>query len=107
MSEQAEGMVERVEKAIADVLGYDLATLYKNKSEWNADRGSRHDINVPYRGDITDGARAAIEAMRELSPAMMAEAMNVDGPLSRGHLTAVEIWHLMIDAALKPEGGET
>lgn len=65
-------MTERMARKIADHLGYDFDTLYNNKSEWNDDRGSRHDINVPFRGDFLDAARAALDEMRVPTETMKA-----------------------------------
>lgn len=95
-----ETMIERVEKAIADQLGLDLATLYKNKSEWIDDRGARHDINTPYRGDITDAACAAIEAMREPTEAMALRGLQ-EMPFGSGSPSVTKAaYRAMIDAAL-------
>jgi len=48
--------------AICAALGTTYEDLYRHKSEWNADRGRRHDINFPFRGDI-DGAADQIVAL--------------------------------------------
>jgi len=92
----AESMVERVAKAIAQELGLDLATLYANKSEWNRDRGARHDINTPYRGDITAAARAAIQALRDQT-CVYRHGGEVIHEL-RG--APDDIWKALLDAAL-------
>jgi hypothetical protein len=54
-----------VAKAIASGLGYDYESLYEGKSEYIADRGSRHDINTPYKTDMEEAAEAAIKAYEE------------------------------------------
>jgi len=67
-------MVQKVAREIAAGLGYEWDTLYEGKAEWIADRGSRHDINTPYKPDFIEAARAAIEAMREPTEAMLIAA---------------------------------
>lgn len=99
-------MVERVARAIAAGLGYDWNTLYASKSEWNADRGSRHDINVPYKPDFIEAARAAIEAMMEPTEAMIAAAWplpNFDGPIMDHRKSDLkDYWQAMLSEALSP-----
>jgi len=108
-------MIERVEQAIADQLGLDLSTLYANKSEWTADHGERHDINTPYRSDITDAAKAAIQAMREPTGAMQADGRDALEPYvgvlkrevdDQWHLARLT-WAAMIGAALGADEGGT
>lgn len=55
-------MIERGARAIASELGWELDTLYENKQEWTDDRGARHDINIPYKRDIHDAAKACLTA---------------------------------------------
>lgn len=58
-------------------------------------------------GEHVDAAKDVLRAMREPTAAQMAEAMNIDGPVSRGQMTAIEIYQALIDAALdEKEGGE-
>lgn len=45
----------------SSVLGIEYDDLYENKTEWIDDRGSRHDINVPYKGDLRDAAQEVID----------------------------------------------
>lgn len=47
-------------RVIAEALGYDWSTLYANKHEWIADRGSRHDLNTPYTDEFRTAADAVI-----------------------------------------------
>jgi len=55
--------IEKVARAIATEITPSYETLYANKQAWNADSGRRHDINTPFKSDIDDAARAAIEAL--------------------------------------------
>ena len=64
-------MLEICAKAIASRLGYEWDTLYARKSEWTADRGSRHDINVPFKPEFTEAARAVIETLMEPTKSML------------------------------------
>ena len=79
MSEQTT-MMERCARAIAAGLGYEWDTLYEGKREWVADRGSRHDINTPYKPDFTDAARTVIEALIEPTPEMIEILMDPESP---------------------------
>jgi hypothetical protein len=113
-------MVEIVARAIAKGLGYDWDTLYAGKTEWVADRGSRHDINTPYKPDFTDAARAAIEAMRTPSDAMLLARWpsyhpwgeNAPPPEDRPSMYAemvektTALWGTMIDTALSAHNPE-
>lgn len=68
VSEASESaMVERVKLAICNALGYDFDDLYQGKREWVDDRGSRHDINTPFKVDFEEAAKVAIAAMQEQS----------------------------------------
>jgi alanine racemase len=87
--------LEQVAEAIASGLGYEWDTLYSNKLQWTLDRGSRHDINVPFQPDFIDAARAAIAAM-ELPTEEMVRA----GDFLYG-ISPSTIYSTMIRAALK------
>jgi len=50
-----------------------------------------------------DLARAAIRAMREPTPEMEAEFMNLSGPLQRGEIGPHDFWQRLIDAASPEE----
>jgi len=97
-----DSMVEKMARAIARGLGYEWDTLYASKGEWTKDRGSRHDINVPYKPDFIDAARAALEAMREPTVHQtyaMHEVVRYDkdGDVAN----CAEMFTAAIDAALK------
>lgn len=93
-------MVERVARAI-----YASAGRLPPEPPWE-------DADQEVRDWISDHARAAIEAMREPSEAMIdsgvAFALNVSlGGDYRWTDYVRDKHRAMIDAALKPEGGET
>ena len=93
-------MLEKVARAIATGLGYEWDTLYASKGEWTADRGSRHDINVPYKPDFLEAARAALEAMREPTEGM-AKAPYAMGMSYMSQWDAYTSFLYMINAALE------
>ena len=59
--ERSDSRREALAKLIAEALGYKWDWLYANKSEWTADRHSRHDINTPMKPDFYAAADAVIE----------------------------------------------
>ena len=50
--------------AVCDGIGVQFEDLYRHKTEWNADRGRRHDINFPFRGDIEAAADEIMAVIR-------------------------------------------
>ncbi len=67
-------MIEKCARAAARGLGYDWDTLYENKTEWTADRGSRHDINVPFKPDFREAAAAVIDTLNQPTLGMLEAA---------------------------------
>lgn len=70
---------EAAVRAMTATVGYQYETLYANKQEYIADRGARHDVNVPYKGDFDAGLDAALSALEAhgyvLVPVEPTEAM--------------------------------
>lgn len=52
--------------AICDGIGVEPDDLYRDKRDWTADRGRRHDINFPF---LTDIENAADEIMQTIETA--------------------------------------
>lgn len=99
----ASEMVERVARALDAILGDDHESLSMEMG-----CGS---IGAKLRKEAMEkGARAAIEAMREPTEAMVAhaddqmpsEGIADGGGIETRHRDAEDIWSAMIDAALKP-----
>ena len=97
-------MVERVARAICAAYGDDFDDQPKDLDalrERNKTQDIRaHDPGLPTQDDWRECAKAAIEAMRAPTAAMVErkiEALLDDEPAS-------EIWSAMIDAALAGEG---
>jgi len=93
-------VVERVARAIADQLGDGFDNAHRDKPHWVQTRGEGggrfRDINEPRQNDYLGAARAAIEAMRELSPEMV-DAFLAWVPIGALPRTG---WSAVIDAAL-------
>jgi hypothetical protein len=104
-------MIERVARAIAEASGDRFEDVPLAKWHWTEKRGEFggrfRDVNEPYQSDYIYKARAAIEAMREPTPAMLA-LVNDDDICFYQELhdladesTVKEIWQTLIDASLK------
>ena len=52
---------EQIARWIAEGIGVEYDTLYADKREWTKDRGRRHDLNFPYKGDLLDAAKLILE----------------------------------------------
>lgn len=99
-------MVKRVARVIAKENGDDYDSIPASKSDWTRNGGMFggrfRDVNEPYQTDYDDMARAAIEAMREPTNAMVDRVEDAYGGLST--LTVQYVWSAMIDAALGENG---
>lgn len=93
-------MIERAARAIAEALGDKLDNVPVSKREWIEERGmfdgAFRDINLPFRSDYEDAARAVLLAIREPNGEVMQAGNRVwlDGGNER------QIYETMIDAAL-------
>ncbi|APL94125.1 hypothetical protein [Sphingobium indicum] len=97
-------MAEKVARLIAEELGDNYDSAFENKSEWTQSRGGEpfRNINMPYKGEYLEAARAVLKALREPTPAMV-EAVERAARLG-GIWSAKSAWQAMIDAALDGEG---
>lgn len=94
-------MIEQVARAIAMAHGDKWDDVPDDKANWVENRGQFggrfRDVNENFKDCYRDEARAAIEAMREPTEAMI-DACDINIPTT-GMITGV--WAAMIDEALK------
>lgn len=102
-------MVERVARAICEARGGDPDVLLSINSAYDDGRPEA-DVAIPNWRNHAAAARAAIEAMREPSPEMLAAFVPAkdDGPIGTwGGRIKERVWRAMIDAALKESSPST
>lgn len=88
-------MIEQVARAIAKAQGFDGDQLLDFAGDWPDN----------FEFDWVELAKAAIQAMREPTEAMIEAGRYVEdgsGDYSIGKDPAINVWQFMIDAALKP-----
>lgn len=90
-----ETMVERVAKALFDAVQPNYAGAEISWDTSNEEWGDED------REGFRQSARAAIEALREPTPAMTTPHLGHHGFAEYGDVEAAAIWREMIDAALK------
>lgn len=83
-------MIEKVARAISGHIGPEFDAAYAHKGEWTADRGSRADINAPFKSDYLEAARAAIEALMEPTEGMLEAALDESGNRVTAYAPATE-----------------
>lgn len=95
-------MIEKVARAISGHIGPEFDAAYAHKDEWTADRGSRADINAPFKSDYLEAACAAIEALMEPTEGMIKEG-GIEGGFDAYRVkdNTLEIWRSMLKAALE------
>ena len=90
-------MIERVARAMVGFVGHrDWGLMAVDRSDLRSRIKDGYDVNEPTQDDMMECARAAIKAMREMTPEMFDAAGFVHGADD-----VIPFWEQVIDAALE------